>query len=165
MGVLIVSYNTGIQARTVKKKSWREVKAVSMKSQPRFCPKYTQQSNYCEGPRLKASENALRITCQNFREKNEKVHPETIILCLSSYLNLALGSCAHDISLQKMNDAMANMSIASPYSKEYLHRVWASPVERIFRTFVQTLVSIMNNACTYGKGSATQVPNLELEYL
>ena len=43
MGVLIVSYNTGIQARTVKKKSWREVKAVSMKIQPRFCPKYTNK--------------------------------------------------------------------------------------------------------------------------
>ena len=36
------------------------------------------------GPRLKAGENALQITCENFRLKMAKLDPETRILCRSS---------------------------------------------------------------------------------
>ena len=76
--------------------------AVSMKIQPRFCPKYTQKNIFFEALLLNPSESALRITCRNFRSKNEKLDPETRILCRSSwYLDFVLGiSCTRYLLIE-----------------------------------------------------------------
>ena len=152
-----------------------------MRIQPRFRPKYTQQNHSFEGPRLKASENALRITCQKFRPKNEKLDPETWILCSSSYridlmrtisienewgdgehidrFAILQGVFTPSLSVVRrthFSDFRTGFSINN-------HRAWRDYFSMDFLNEDKP-DSKNSNACTYGEGSATQQPHLELQY-